>query len=548
MVGAVSTVLDLASAVNKIAEIGDSNLTSTLSQLNNTKSITERAKKALFIYPVLFSPGVTEIDLATKISKFLEIQYGIFTIMTVGLNPSVEDGNISNYLNSIATEGYEIDENIKCKIQNVNPDHVEIFYQDYQRENEGIFDPYIAATEAYNPNYRHRKEAFGDYAEKIAKADSAMDDMNKMINSTDDVDKNDFNSKLSDFKDALNDIDHLNEHQQKIYSDFYSTASQFASGRVTQEEAQAKAEMNNAKSSGDKKRYEEAKKEYDKIAKEARENDKFYRETLKAIKDKIDKTPIVDDLDGKNPLDISDETLTGRASIEKYDVIKDLTKANPTMISLKVKIKGYDSDFVIPIGLKASPHFVNQEDLATLLDAAIEDKRVLTRIVRLTSGEISFFKDFLLGLDRIKRDQKLYARFGQHPWYQQFMQRKEARGWKRLGIILSGLFSKLKGITSATSNYLPTASLVLTTDELEKGAKMKYGFLLKHEKILWDILIHLGLLCICIYNPELETCNFYFNGFKKPMLVPLSQMKSDKTDPNAELAKAFNTMLKRGIM
>ena len=133
-------------------------------------------------------------------------------------------------------------------------------------------------------------------------------------------------------------------------------------------------------------------------------------------------------------------------------------------------------------------------------------------------------------------------------YIESLIQRKENNIFKKTAIVISGLFNKFKGVTSMTSNYLPTASLILTVDEIERGAKMKYGFLLKHEKIIWSILEHLGLLCVCIYNPELQTCSFYFNGFKKPLLVPISQMKSDNSDPNAEMAKVMNTMLKRGIM
>ena len=511
MVGAISTLVDAAVGINKIAELGDQNLTSTLAQLNNTKSITERAKKALFIYPVLFSPGVTEIDLASKISKFLEIQYGIFTLMTVGLNPSVEDGNIANYLNSISAEGYEIGENIKAKIQNVNPDHVEIYYQDFQEENKGFFDPYICATEAFDGSHKrpeHQKKV-ADLEEEIEKA----------IKETVDLEGSDpetLKEMCENIANHVRGLDSINEHDKKHFEE----------------------QIDNIQ--------EKYKKDH-KNDKENKTTNEDIMKELNNIKKDLGKVKVSSD-EYLNPLDLNDPSLSGNASGDKWDVIKAITKANPTMINLKVKIKGYDADFNIPIGLKANPHFVNQEDLSTLLDSAIEDKRVLTRLVRLTSGEISFFKDFIFNMDRIKRDQKLYARFGQHPWYRQFIQRKENNIFKKTAIVISGLFNKFKGVTSMTSNYLPTASLILTVDEIERGAKMKYGFLLKHEKIIWSILEHLGLLCVCIYNPELQTCSFYFNGFKKPLLVPISQMKSDNSDPNAEMAKVMNTMLKRGIM
>lgn len=402
MVGAFSTIMDVVGVASKIAD--KSNITEMTRALNNTKSITERARKSIFVYPVLFSAGMTDPDIDFKVSKFLEIQYGIFTLMTVGLNPAVENGTIDQYLNSISAESLD---NIDVKILNNRPEQIKSWYNLFSEENKDFFDDYKFSTE--------------------------------------------------------------------------------------DDKQQNKSEGPNIKNS--------------------------------------------------DPFQLEEENVFAAAKLEK-----SLTNASPTMITLNLKLKGYSDSFNVPIALKASPHFLRTNELEALFDSAIEDKRLRTRIVKLKSGEISFFKDFVFNMDRIKRDQDLYKTFGQHPWYQQFMARKSGNKAKRAGIIAASVFDKAKGVVNATSNYLPTASIIMSQDEFEKCMKMKMGFIKNNEKIIWQVLDQLGLLCIGIYSSELDLFTFYFNGFRKPLLIRTKDMGSEHSDPNAEMAKAMTMMMKRGLV
>ena len=442
MIGAFSAVMSAVSLASKAADNVD--ITTLARDLNNTKSITERARKSIFVYPVLFSSGMSDLETDFDVSKFLELQYGIFTMLTVGLNPAVSNGTIGEYLNSISAESIE---GVEYSLKSYDPNQVKSWYNMFSEENKDFFEEY---------NYVNGLEA----------KNNGFTDLNEML-------------------DKVNDLVKNTKELQRSQN---ATAN-----RV--------------------KNLEGDKKEFNSTDAFDEENDVFANE-LKADA-----------------------------------MIKKLSDAAPTMIELKLKLKGYESDFKIPIALKANPHFLRSDELAALFDSAIEDKRLLTRIVKLTSGEISFFKDFLFNIDRIKRDQKLYESFGQHPWYQQFMARKEKNRAKRLGLIVSSLFGKGKEVVSATSNYLPTASIILTIDELEKTSKMKFGFLLKNERILWSILNHLGLLCIGIYDPRREIFSFYFNGFKKPLMVSKKQMKGSSGKSDSEkMTELMLLMTKRGIM
>lgn len=408
-----SSLFSLMGEISKVGELDSTNYDEMRKALNGTKSITERARKSFFIYPVIYTPGVCgDVDTVLKINKFLEIQYAIFTMMTVGLSPVADGNNVTAILNNVSTESFEIN----------TPDESEI------SERVRLFNE--ANPKAYE-EYVHPKKF------------SLEDNTNTGNNNT-------------------------TIKKEEITTDFGEN-----------------------------------------------------------LKDR--------NIDVSNSISI---------------INKSLEKANPSVFDISVYLGSGDkaNKVSIPIAIKTNPHFVREDEFVALFDSAIEDKRLLTRIIKLTSGEISFFKDFLFNMDRINRDKKLLVKFGQHPWYQQFIARKEMNGVKKAAIVLSHVFNKFKPFVSGMSNFLPTATIVASVSEMEHGTKMKYSFLLKNEKYIWEVLNRLSLLCICVYDEQTGFCKFYFNGFKKPLTIHTKEMSKSGSDSTAELAKAMNTMLKRGIM
>jgi hypothetical protein len=66
-------------------------------------TIAERAKQSIFIYPVVVSTSLQDVDIAANIAKYLEIQYGIFTLITAGINP-VANTSVSEHLSVFSGE------------------------------------------------------------------------------------------------------------------------------------------------------------------------------------------------------------------------------------------------------------------------------------------------------------------------------------------------------------------------------------------------------------------------------------------------------------
>ena len=56
------------------------------------KSIAERARKSIMMYKVGVSASVGDLEIATKIGKYLETMYAIFTMINLGYNPVAKKG------------------------------------------------------------------------------------------------------------------------------------------------------------------------------------------------------------------------------------------------------------------------------------------------------------------------------------------------------------------------------------------------------------------------------------------------------------------------
>ena len=79
----------------------------------------------------------------------------------------------------------------------------------------------------------------------------------------------------------------------------------------------------------------------------------------------------------------------------------------PTVLHLKILVDGNENigkELSIVLAIKAVAHMVPSMDLRNALQDAIIENSFILKILRLTSGEISFIKDFVLNLKRIKKE------------------------------------------------------------------------------------------------------------------------------------------------
>ncbi len=410
MIGDIAAVLGLANqlkdTVSKNGLVDLSDLEAAQKLTGRIKSIAEQAKSGIMQYPVVFSSSMKELDLVAPVTKHLELQYALFTLITAGLNPVA--------MNSV---GKYIETTFGAESMGEEADEDDVAFD----IGEGDNDQKLASMQISQNSLT--AYSFGDDDEKLSlEAQKPGNNRNGKANV----------KPAQPLTEA-----YLRDHQPTINSTTLDT----------------------------------------KVAKNA-----------------------------------------------------------PTVINLKMKIPGIDGPAIeMPVAVKGVPHIITPDEMRLVFEYAIQDKNLIYRIIQLTSGEIKFFRDFVLQMDRAERDSQMYKKIGRYPWYRQLIERKNIARMKKLA----------ESAGRATTSTLPTASFVCTKEEIADAAKMRYSFLVKNPKFLKNIVDKLFLLCLAVYDQDSETIAFHFGGYDNPIIYSIRELTTGEKNIELELTKAIADLVKR---
>lgn len=181
----------------------------------------------------------------------------------------------------------------------------------------------------------------------------------------------------------------------------------------------------------------------------------------------------------------------------------DIKKANEVVPSIMVvNLTHSDGDKVVPInnvaiGVKARMIPLDSNDIINHMITKVGDKNWLLQLIRATTREISFFKDFVFMIDRAKIDALSRSRRGSaNPM------------WKVLERRAIG--SRTKRIFGKDNDVMAITTLVISQEEVD--------YLRKEENIDMESFSNAGsvmegynLMGMCIVDESLEVAKFLFD-------------------------------------
>lgn len=209
----------------------------------------------------------------------------------------------------------------------------------------------------------------------------------------------------------------------------------------------------------------------------------------------------------------------------------DVKKANeliPTTLHVRIKLLSSDGaasgflDFMV--GIKAMMHPINTNEMVSNLVGACQNNDKVFNFIRWTTGEISFFKDFLFNIQELKTD-IVNRSMGASPWWIALKRRKS------MAKIKDALFSKNK--------MLPNATIVTSIDEVEK-IKAEYGFDLMNKHFVEKIMSTYFLLGFVVVDNSSQIAHFLFDGQESFESVSFSGLEKE----NSRDERKFKEMLK----
>lgn len=279
-----------------------------------------------------------------------------------------------------------------------------------------------------------------------------------------------------------------------------------------------------------------------------------HKELLKEHLSDIDVKPLEAfyEADDASSVDIVDRFVTAqssKASIQKQRDIasisnnvqapklvdRDIKKTND-MVPLGVQVRliavNDKKEFVqymdFIVGVKTIMHIIQTDDMVDNLKRGIENKSLLFKFLRWTTGEISLIKDIILNLDEIKNDSVRQA--GKSPFFG----------------TLQRLKNKKVGMTNFTVPHaiIPNATVVISSYEADI-LQSKYGIDIRRDAIVRLLMNNLFLMAFVIMDEGTGTVSVFYDGDQTYQTYAIETLERDNAMNSNKLGKEIGRMISR---
>lgn len=239
--------------------------------------------------------------------------------------------------------------------------------------------------------------------------------------------------------------------------------------------------------------------------------------------------------DYQAPEEVKQEVIAKTGAIESDWKTADIDKLNaiyPFLLSFQIT---YSDKQVteVTIGVKAVPHIIPSADIVLGIGAALQRDSFALQFLRLTSGEISFFKDFLLRVNVAKMRNMSSTSVGIK--HLETLRRQAEWNERRANRFMS-LFGSSKGMVP------PTATIVITTEEAEI-IRSTYGVDFSKPAVVRELLRSHNLLGFMIVDQSIGLIKVFEDGDNDFDRVTFNEIKTQSKD--GELKDVFSVLARR---
>lgn len=237
-------------------------------------------------------------------------------------------------------------------------------------------------------------------------------------------------------------------------------------------------------------------------------------------------------------------------SIQKYKPsmppadIQKLDRTGPTIVNINFILDspGGQKEIPIPVAIKASLQFLPREDVQQILRNVESKSTRFQNFIKVTTGQMSFFKDILCQLEEARGDIAREKQLGNIPFYRNLT---AAKNKYRLKHVL-GIIPVLKGmIGKKTQKDMPMCTIAITASEITEATGLKLAYLIKNRKFIEQMIDTYMLLCLCIFDETQEIVYFFFSGEDQPQIRDIKTIgNSAGADSTKEMSGALHNMTK----
>ena len=488
----ISELFDLVSLSKKAAKeskLNPNDAKTVASVFQKAKSISSQASKYVLEYPTLCSSNITDYNTALAITKQVELDCAKFIILASGLNPFVrldKNDTIEAHINNLMTS-YESVSGLKVSITPAD-------------------EEYVRAVENYMVDGSRPTQEYKHFKENVLSTEkySFMSREWEEVNVNDEI--TDENAETSE-PEAMT-FDGEGGYKQ-IIEDIVNAYSSQPDSTLTSIVKPLSSYVDPSKAK-DEKEYKKA--------------EEYYKDLMR-------------------------ERINSRSAGLQSDVLKKLGGHAPTIVTIKFNVvdgNGSNVVFDVPLAVKSSLIFVNAIDVADLVSKVKTPGSKLLNLIKLTTGQINFFKDLILGLDESRKDVDREKNLGHMPYFRQLMANKNRYKLKNIAETIK----PLKGIIAKKSQKdLPMFTIIMTEEELTEAAGIRFSYMLKDRTKFIDYFLDTYMLLgLGVVDPENEVIYFFHAGEDGYDTVSIPAMIKNATggssSDQSSLIKALASMTK----
>ena len=493
----IITLRKLANKIKQDAGLDSENAKTVAACWSKAKAISAQAAKYVMEYPVACSSQITDYKKALAISKQVELDCARFVILASGLNPIVDrkhGDTIEAHLNSMVTsfESY----GVPCTIEPATTEFINAgreymnkyfsteLYHTYKDEDPNK-DSVAMSTEVGNIN------AFNDEG----------DDENVMNNPTD-LNGNDYDTffRKATPNNGESELANFKEPTEENFKELYF--------QLTGQQMKTPDEIENKESTD----YAKAKADYDAAFNK-------YSNIMKQTK-------------------ISKAMANAR---DNADILKKLQDVGPTIVTITLYLTdgaGGQRAIQLPLAIKSSLQFVDSVDLMTVLSRTNTNNRKLDKFIKVTSGQMGFFKDWLASLSEINEDIEREKILGKTPIFRRLLDAKNRYRIKSIAEVRPRL---AKFIAGKNQKDLPMCTIICTVAELEEAYNQKWTYIYRTRKIIDEIIDTYMLLGFGVVDTTSDYIYLFYAGESEPQIIAMDKLGngSGNDNTNKSLAEAI---------
>lgn len=472
---------ELKNIIGNILDISDNAHREPQTDISKAYSISRATSALTMVFPTLVSASIS-IDAASIVSKAIERKW--VTMMQLALSAFNMSNNATNAIDFI-----------RDFHTNINPVKMDL-------------DSFIDMADDISARYKLECTNMGEY-EMIRRISMIAEDCRVNIDFVFDDDINE--SSLSDFyfkrmgyQDVVMEKSLYNKSKDvkrepinapAIYDDEFRKDQQY---RDYKEDPRQKWDTEKTNSN---KRMKEKELEY-----------KMRRDYMQDKKDEKKDKAMQDNQDRINNNNYFQHQL----------VSTDVKKANelvPSMMIINVMVKdpnGNMQNIQTMIGLKSKLYMVEPNEVVNKLITKYSDSNTLLKLIKVSTREISFFKDFLLAIDDAKLEALSKSKRGSSSKLFKALERRALGG-------------KVRRTLGASNTCKPISSLVISSEEA--NYLLNYNDMdVNDPKVVIPIMEKLNLIYFIIVDESAETAKFLLDGDTQFETISFSSLEKEASD------------------